>query len=211
MSVGQEDRPAADHPGRGVLVAFEGIDGAGKSTQVRLLAARLRAAGRAVVTTKEPTGGPHGVRLRASAQAGRLSPEEELAAFEADRREHVAQLIRPALDRGEVVIVDRDYFSTAAYQGARGLDPEAILERNEAFAPRPDLLVLLALPTDVALERIRLRDGNGNLFEGRESLAECARIFGRLERPYLLRIDGNRPAEEIHARVLARLEALGVR
>jgi dTMP kinase len=206
VGVGERGEPAIARPRRGLLVAFEGIDGAGKTTQAELLAARLRAAGLSVVSAKEPTSGPHGARLRASASTGRLSPEEELAAFEADRREHVAQVIGPALARDDVVIVDRYYFSTAAYQGARGLDPEAILARNERFAPEPDLLVLLDLPVDVALERIRRRGGDGNLFERRETLVACARIFARLDRPYLLRIDASRPSEEIHGQVVARLD-----
>src|SRR6476660_6710847 len=101
---------------RGILVAFEGIDGAGKTTQAELLGRHLRQAGLTVVQTKEPTSVPHGQRLRASAATGRLGKDEELQAFLDDRRDHVRTLIAPALGRGEVVIVDRYYFSTAAYQ-----------------------------------------------------------------------------------------------
>jgi dTMP kinase len=194
---------------RGVLVAFEGIDGSGKTTQAERLARHLRDAGFAVVLTKEPTRGPHGAKLRASASTGRLDPEAEVALFEADRREHVAQVIQPALARGEVVIVDRYFFSTAAYQGARGLDPEVILARNEAFAPAPDLLVLLEIPVAVGLARIRQRgDGAGNLFEREDALAACDAIFRRLERSYVVRIDGTATAEAVHARAVALVEAL---
>lgn len=196
---------------RGVLVAFEGIDGSGKTTQAVRLACHLREAGFTVVLTKEPTTGPHGAKLRASASSGRLDPEAEVALFEADRREHVAAVIRPALARGEVVIVDRYYFSTAAYQGARGLDPEAILVRNEAFAPAPDLLVLLEIPVAVGLARIRQRgDGAGNLFEREDALAACAAIFARLDRAYVLRLDGTAAPDEVHGRVIERVEALAV-
>src|SRR4051812_21534342 len=97
--------------GRGVLVAVEGIDGAGKTTQTRLVADRLRALGFDVVTSKEPTTGRWGQMLRDSALTGRLEPAEELAAFVADRREHVATLIEPALGAGKIVLVDRYYFS----------------------------------------------------------------------------------------------------
>ncbi len=191
---------------RGMLVAFEGIDGAGKTTQVQLLAHHQRATGVEVVSTKEPTSGPHGTRLRASATTGRLSPGDELALFEADRREHVAEIIHPALERGAVVLVDRYYFSTAAYQGARGFDPEDILARNETFAPAPDLLVLLDLPVEEALARIRRRgDGSGNAFERQEALTACAAIFARFARPSLLRVDATQTPEAIHAQILERL------
>src|SRR5262245_41663250 len=105
--------------GRGILVAVEGIDGAGKSTLADWLVARLYAHGFDVLRTREPTGGPWGQKLRASMTQGRLSPKEELRAFVEDRREHVEQEIRPALADGRVVVIDRYYFSTAAYQGAR--------------------------------------------------------------------------------------------
>jgi dTMP kinase len=191
---------------RGVLVVLEGIDGAGKTTQAALLADRLAAAGVTVVRAKEPTDGPHGARLRASARTGRLPPEEELALFEADRREHVATVIAPALARGDVVLLDRYYFSTAAYQGARGLDAEEIVARNERFAPVPDLLVILEVPVDVGLARIRERgDGEGNLFERREALERCAAIFAALDRPYCIRLDGTRRADAVHGEVAARL------
>lgn len=189
-----------------MLIVFEGIDGVGKTTQVALLADRLRAAGKAVVTTKEPTSGPHGTRLRESAMTGRLTAEDELALFEADRREHVAELLAPSLARGAVVLVDRYYFSTAAYQGARGFDPDEILTRNETFAPPPDLLVLLDLPVAAALARIRERgDGDGNLFEKESVLARCAAIFARLERPYLLRLNAGESREQLHARIVEAL------
>lgn len=193
---------------RGVLVVFEGIDGAGKTTQAALLAERLAKTGIAVVRAKEPTDGPLGARLRASATTGRLAPEEELALFEADRREHVAHVVAPALARGDVVLLDRYYFSTAAYQGARGLDAEEIVARNEAFAPAPDLLVVLEVPVDVGLARIRARgDGDGNLFERRDALERCAAVFDRLRRPYAARVDGTRPAELVHRDLAGLLAA----
>ena len=129
------------HPG--FLLVLEGIDGAGKSTLQRQLAAWCRERGRTVVTSREPTDGPHGTALRQSAKTGRLSPEAELDLFLKDRAEHAAILIRPALARGEIVVLDRYYFSTAAYQGARGLDVPAIIAANEEFAPIPDLVLLL--------------------------------------------------------------------
>lgn len=159
------------------LIVFEGIDGTGKSTQVQLLADWLREKGREVVTSREPTDQPWGRKLRESAATGRLSPEDELDYFLKDRRQHVDEVIRPALDAGKVVILDRYYFSTMAYQGSRGMDPAAIRALNEAFAPVPDLLLILDLEVDAALKRIGSRGDTANEFERREALQQCRDIF----------------------------------
>lgn len=196
----------------GALIAFEGVDGAGKTTQLRLLADALRAAGREVVTTKEPTDGPIGRRIRQTAQTGRLPPEEELALFLADRREHVDGLVRPALARGAVVLVDRYFYSTAAYQGARGLDPADILARNLAFAPVPDLVLLLELPPEDGLRRVRGRDGAENLFERLEDLRATDAVFRTLERPEITRIDARPEPASVHRavrRAAATVPAIG--
>jgi len=189
----------------GVLVAFEGIDGAGKTTQARRLGGLLHAAGFDVVQTKEPTNGRWGRVLRESAQHGRLPPEEELATFLKDRRVHVRHLIRPALVAGKVVIVDRYYFSSVAYQGSRGLDPSMIVALNEEFAPHPDLLIMLQVPPAIGLDRIRARGDVANLFEREEELAKAASIFRDTERPFILRIDGTLPIDEIGDHVVQAL------
>lgn len=193
--------------GRGLLVAFEGIDGVGKTTQLGLLFEHLRSRGVEVVRSKEPTEGPWGRRLRASAQLGRLPPEEELQAFLEDRREHVRELIEPALARGAVVLLDRYYFSTAAYQGARGMNPQALLAQNEAFAPRPDLLVLLELSPRAALERIKVRGEGDNEFEREENLQRTAAVFATLQGDYVLRLDAGLSREELARRLAAALDA----
>jgi len=126
----------------GFLIAIEGIDGAGKTTLAAHLAAQLGHGGTRVHLTKEPTRGPWGTRLRESAATGRLRPEEEAELLLRDRRDHVEQLIAPALARGECVILDRYFPSMVAYQGAAGLDPADLLHAND-FAPRPDVLLVL--------------------------------------------------------------------
>lgn len=161
----------------GLLIVLEGIDGTGKSTQAKRLGAWFEAQGREVVLSREPTDGPWGRKLRESAATGRLSPGDELEYFLKDRRQHVEDLIRPALEEGKVVILDRYYFSTMAYQGARGFDPAEIRRRNEEFAPQPDLLVILDLDEDVALGRIGARGDTANEFEKREALQRCREIF----------------------------------
>ncbi|MGJ8725147.1 MAG: dTMP kinase [Roseibacillus sp.] len=189
----------------GSLIIFEGIDGTGKSTQLQLLAKVLEEQGEVVVTSREPTTGPFGQKLRASMSEGRLSPKEELALFHDDRRDHVEHLILPALAAGKVVLLDRYYFSTMAYQGARGFDPKKIREENESFAPIPDHVFLLEVPVEVALERIGDRDGSGNTFEQEENLCACDAIFKSIDEPYIHRVDANQAPEAIHTDILAHL------
>ncbi|MGC6427643.1 MAG: dTMP kinase [Akkermansiaceae bacterium] len=189
-----------------MFIVFEGIDGTGKSTQVNLLADALRAQGREVITSKEPTDGPHGKRLRDSASTGRLSPEEELELFHLDRKEHVDSLIKPALERGAIVILDRYYFSTMAYQGLRGFDPAEIRKANEQFAPIPDHVFILEVPIETALERIGVRDGQANEFEQREALEGCHRIFSSLMDDFIHRINASPTPESIHQEILSLLE-----
>jgi len=188
----------------GVLVALEGIDGAGKSTQSRRLAEALAADGYEVVQTHEPTDGPWGRRIRASGETGRLSPQEEFEAFLEDRREHVRDLLAPALDAGRIVLVDRYYFSSMAYQGARGLDPEAIRQANERVAPRPDLLVIFELDPAAGLARVSAR-GRGDLFEREDDLRRAAAIFAAITDPAPVRVDALRPEAEITKEILRAL------
>ena len=107
----------------GLFIVIEGIDGTGKSTQLHLLAEKLRQLGYAVVATREPTNGPYGQKIRELfVDRGAVSQEEELELFIADRDQHVKEVIAPALADGCVVICDRYYLSTIAYQGANGMD-----------------------------------------------------------------------------------------
>ena len=179
-------------PYSGFLVVLEGIDGAGKSTQARMLGERLTARGHRVVLSREPTMGQYGKLLRESAQTGRLSIEEEVELFLKDRREHVNELILPRLREGCVVIVDRYYFSTAAYQGARGVDPQELIRRNEEFAPEPDLLVLFDLPVEDGLSRVRARGDQADHFEQVEALRRVREIFLSINKPYLVKVDARK-------------------
>lgn len=190
---------------RGSLVVFEGLDGSGKSTQVVALAQVLLAAGRDVLTTGEPTDGATGRRIRAVAAAGGESDAEELLRwFQEDRREHVAEVIRPALAAGRVVISDRYFLSSVAYQGALGLAPDAILRGSEDAHPLPDLALLLEIDPAVGLERVHRRPGRSEpAFERRDFLERVAAIYQGLERPYLERIDARRDEAAVHAAVVA--------
>jgi dTMP kinase len=191
---------------RGILVAIEGIDGAGKTTQAARLHERLAAMGFDVVSSKEPTNGPWGRKIRESATTQRMPLNDELRAFMMDRKEHVATLIAPALERGAIVILDRYYFSNAAYQGALGVDPQQIIRDNEAFAPRPDLLVLLDVPVETGLGRIRLRGDVANAFEKREALERCAAIFATFQDPDTLHLDGQESSDVVTEKILAAMK-----
>ena len=189
-----------------MFIVLEGIDGTGKSTQVKLLAEAFRAKGREVIVSKEPTDGPHGTRLRQSAETGRLSAKEELDLFHLDRREHVENLIKPGLARGAFVILDRYFFSTMAYQGIRGFDPAEIRRINEEFAPLPDLVFVLELDLDAALSRIGVRDGLANEFEERDALQQCHDVFASLEDDFVHRIDAGKSPAEVHEQILQILD-----
>lgn len=140
-----------------MFVSLEGIDGSGKSTQARLLAERLRASGREVVLTREPGGTPLGESIRdLLLHAGEVAPWAEAALFAAARAQHVAEVIRPALDRGAVVVCDRYLDSSVAYQGgARGLGVDDVLELNLAAVDGllPDVTLLLLIDPAVAAAR----------------------------------------------------------
>ena len=190
---------------RGCLLAFEGIDGAGKTTQAKLLGDYLRELGLEVVMSKEPTQGPWGQKLRASKTTERMSPAEELDCFLKDRKEHVDELIEPALARGAVVIVDRYYYSTVAYQGARGMDPQALLQQNREFAPKPHLLVLMDLEVETGLKRIHKRGEGQDLFETIENLTKVRQIFQSLDEDHILHLDSNHSIEALHVLIKERL------
>jgi len=149
----------------GTFIVMEGIDGAGKSTQARLLAKWFEERGYEVVLTKEPTDTAFGKLIRRLVLTGgkegiidgaRISHEAEALLFAADRAEHVAKLIRPSLEAGKVVISDRYFYSSLAYQWARGLDLEWLIDLNR-FAIRPDLVILLDLPVKESMKRINGR------------------------------------------------------
>ena len=188
---------------RGLLIVFEGVDGSGKSTQVRLLADALRECRIAHIVTKEPTDGPWGRKIRAMARSGEvIAPEEELRWFLEDRREHVATVLRPGVEAGQIVLSDRYYLSTVAYQGARGFDPRALLAQAEAEFPLPDLALIFELDPDAALARVHARGGIAEpAFEDAAFLSRVAAVFRSLDRPYLARIDARGPVEKV-ARVV---------
>ncbi len=158
---------------KGLFITFEGGEGAGKSTQVRRLADRLKIAGRRVVMSREPGGSPGGEAIRDLLVRGdtdRWSPMTEALLMNAARRDHIERVIRPALDAGDIVISDRFADSTRAYQGAGGeADPEfiAALERYVVGDTRPDMTIILDLPVETGLRRALSRGGAEARFEAK--------------------------------------------
>ena len=188
---------------QGILIAIEGIDGAGKTTQVQLIREFLEAHGQQCVTSKEPTDGQWGRAIRATAASGRLPLEDELELFVKDRKEHIAQLINPALNDDKIVILDRYFYSTIAYQGSRG----AAWKRGEQmmdFALVPDATIILDAETGITLDRIR--DGRGeqpNEFEKQSSLDLCRKVFRSLgHRPEVHFVDATNSVENVQASIL---------
>ncbi len=180
---------------------FEGIDGTGKSTHCRLLGDYLESLGLQVQRLFEPTIGYWGMKIRKLLVEGRgdISPEEELSWFINDRKEDVEQNIQPALAKNKIVILDRYYYSTAAYQGALGLNPEKIIRENEAFAPKPDRVFLFTTTPEHCLERIQSSREKHSAFEKLEYLKKVQTIFDSFSDPVIRRIDSIPPADEVHA------------
>lgn len=193
--------------GRGIFIVFDGIDGAGKTTQVQYLAAALRCADEAVVVSKEPTDGPWGSLIRASATTGRMPLEQELDAFIRDREEHLEKTVLPALEQDRIVILDRYFYSTIAYQGLRGGNVEELERQVRAMARTPDIGFVVDTDPKTAVARITARDGRPNEFEKEEELVRIRRIFLQLCRqdPVLRRIDGNASQASVHAEIVALL------
>lgn len=199
---------------RGRFITFEGVEGCGKSTQQARLVRRLRSLGNDVLATREPGGTPVAEALRAVVLAPEhagLGAEAELLILAAARADHVRRVLAPALAVGRDVACDRFSDSTRAYQvGGRGL-AEDVVERVDALAAgglRPDLTLLLDLPAEVGLRRVRERAGADSRFDA-EALG-----FHRRVRSAFLRIAGQEPervvvvdatpdADEVERRVLS--------
>ncbi len=201
----------------GAFITFEGIDGSGKSTQLRMLASVLRLRGMDVVQTREPGGTPLGARLREALLDAQeqVDPLAELLLYAADRAQHVRALLRPALAAGRVVLSDRYADATVAYQGAgRGFDPSLVTE-VVALATgglKPDLTLLFDLSVAKSSERSRQRTKASDGAPNDRLELEAEHFHSRVRDAYLqiaaaeperVRVvDASLSVEEIHAHVL---------
>lgn len=209
---------------RGLFITFEGTEAAGKSTQISLLAERLRGLGHSVRTLREPGGTLIGEEIRHTLQHSQgnaaMTPEAELLLLNASRAQLVREVIRPALATGEIVLCDRFYDSSTAYQGyGRRLDPKMVAAMIEVAVgeTRPDLTLLLVVPPEAAAERLRARQAS--LLTNRDRMEEADRsFFERVEQGYqaiaaaepnrIRQVDGGGTADAVSAAVWEQVEPL---
>lgn len=181
------------------LIVFEGIDGSGKTTLSKMLFAYLKAKHYNVVWCMEPSASKWGEKIRKIAKSQDNIPiEEELHYFIEDRKWDVEHNIKPALEQNKIVILDRYYFSTACYQGARGLDINRILQFNQSFAPEPDMTFIIDVEVKIGMSRIKKnRDSKVKLFEKEKFLKRVRENYLQLNGEKIQIINGNRTLESI--------------
>jgi len=200
---------------RGKFITFEGIDGSGKSTQVRLLADDLRFRGFNVLTTQQPGGTPLGRRLREAFldTEENIAPMAELLLFAADRAQHVEFLIKPALAEGRIVISDRYADATVAYQGAGRGFSQTVIKQVVQLATgglKPDLTLFFDIPVGISLQRTHKRNEMGELKNRLDK--ENSEFYERVRNAYheiiakepkrFRVIDASASVEEVHAKSL---------
>ena len=202
----------------GLFITFEGGDGSGKTTQINLLATWLESQGKTVVLTREPGGTDLGIELRNIVlhRKGFIAPRAEALLYAADRSHHIHSLVRPALERGDVVVQDRYLDSSVAYQGAgRVLDPEEVRELSLWATERlmPHLTVLLDVPASVAKARQAQTEREYDRLE-----AEAEDFHTRVRESYLslaaeeperfLVVNGELPKDKIHQIIITKVSDL---
>ena len=205
---------ARDDAGRGRFISFEGGEGSGKSTQIRMLAERLDDAGLRTVVTREPGGSPGAEIIRHLLLSGMgrlLGAEAESLLFAAARDDHVHAVIRPALHQGNWVLCDRFFDSTRAYQGGPGkVDPAVLnaMQRVTIGDLKPDLTLILDVPVEVGMQRAAVRRGSGapDRFEAEEvnfhdGLREAYRQIAAAEPQRCILIDANAPVGMVAAKI----------
>ena len=185
---------------KGLFVVFEGIDGSGKSSAAGAVSKKLTDNGYDIVFLQEPSDSKWGREIKevASRKHKILTPEEELELFVKDREEDVKKNILPALKNSKLIIMDRYYYSSAAYQGGKGLDPVRIKADNEKFAPIPDLVLIFDCPVDIGLSRIAANRGNNfSYFEKKEYLNKVREIYNSFTDKNIKKIDAEKPLDAV--------------
>ena len=207
------------NPGDGRFIVLEGLDGSGTTTQVERLAEALRAVGHRVQVTREPSDGPIGTQIRLALKGrlglpngrGPLSEDTLALLFAADRLDHLAAVVEPALERGEIVLCDRYVLSSLAYQGSAL--PMAWVEEINGRARAPDLTLFLEIDVATAARRRAARGGEAELFDADERQARIARqyleaIRRRPRGQRIVRLDGTQSVEAVTRAALAEIHAL---
>lgn len=189
-----------------LFIVFEGIDGSGKSTQADLFFNKLNALGGKSVKLFEPTNGRYGTEIRTLLKQSKMpSPELMLELFIKDREFDAITNIEPALKNGLNVVMDRYYYSNAAYQGAMGLDPQSILQENiSKNFPEPDRVYFIDIPVKTAIARLKNRDaGSGEIFEKEKFLLKVLDNYLDLLDDSFAVINGNNDAEAVAEDILS--------
>lgn len=188
--------------GKGLFIVLEGIDGSGKDTHLMFIAKELRELGHTVVETAEPSGGRVGTFLKryANRKEERLPAESEALLYASDRFEHLKNVVKPALLRDQIVISARYYYSSMAYQGAKGVDLNWIREMNR-FALKPDLAVLLDILPEYSLHRLKRRR---SIYEVSGYLRNVRDIYIRLvNQGELVKVNADRPKRIVREELLS--------
>ncbi len=193
---------------KGKLIVVEGIDGSGKSSLCQALFKKLSQKKKGVVMSQEPTNGPYGKKIKEALIKKTLSPEKFLELFYLDRLWHVKNFIIPSLEKGDIVLLDRYYLSTLAYQGAQGMDPDEILRKNETIAPLPDFVIFLEVSLETALKRVSFRGEAKSCFEKKNFLKRVDEIYKKYL-PYFrhIRLSSEKPLDKIVKEALNVLES----
>jgi len=189
-----------------LFIVFEGIDGSGKSTQAAMLNDYFNSNNINSTLMMEPSNGKWGREIRNILKGDVVPPaEEQLKLFLLDREDDAETNISPALESLQSIVMDRYYYSNAAYQGAMGLDPEFILEENrKRNFPEPDRIYFIDILPETAMERISVRNGSGQreIFEKQSFLEKVRDIFISMKDEKFIPVDGSGSAEEIHQKII---------
>jgi dTMP kinase len=203
-------------PTKGTFIVFEGGEGIGKSTQAKLLKAWLEQEGESVVLTREPGGSDLGIEIRKillSHSTGEISPRAEALLYVADRAHHVYSVIRPALAAGQVVIGDRYFDSSIAYQGAgRVLEPGEVarISRWATESLFPTLTIIIDLPAEIGLGRLKSKDRlESQPIDFHERVRQEFLQLSLLDPERYFIVDGNKTIEETHAEIITRVSEIG--
>lgn len=204
-----------------VIIAVEGIDGSGKSTQIPRIAEWFEKHGFVTSISCEPTHGTIGMKIRKAPE--RLPFDVERKLFVDDRKEHVETCLKPAVERGEIAITDRYFYSSAAYQGSRldAFDHEPtsaeleklqdeIYAQNREIAPEADILIYISLDVDTALARMKFGRETLDPFENRQNLERVAAAYERVVKrhPCVVRANAEVPPDEVTADIIRQLEGI---
>jgi len=191
---------------KGFFIVFEGIDGSGKSLQASMTCARLREEGYDVAELVEPSHGIWGMKIREvlSGRVDPVRPEEELELFIRDRRDNVCSNVIPALEARRIVVQDRYYYSTLAYQGARGFSLEEIRNKHGSFIREPDLVFILDISPEEPIARIRnLRNTEFSIFENQPYPDKVKEVHDLFSGPHIVHINAISTPDSINREIMS--------